>query len=144
MRRLLFLVLLFSPSAHAVDYQFTPPNFPDGASGVLFHYYLPAIDKFASNVNLGSQAFAGSVEAYDELTQAQFRQYSFEVLRSEIRGNEIVYEYRGVVQERLLFWYARAIKHGNNFYVITATYPQIRAEIDGPALRAAVDSFQLK
>lgn len=143
MRKLWLFLFLFSPSAFAVDYDFTPPSFPDSESGLLFNYYLPSIDNFASNVNLGSQAFAGSVEEYDAITQMQFKQYGFEVLRSEIRGNEILYSYQGEYQARKVLWYARAIKHGAKFYVITATYPLSRAETDGPVLRASVESFHL-
>jgi len=143
MYRLLLIILLFSPPVYAADYQFTPPEFPPDRSGLQFQYYLPLEDKFASNVNLVSQEHVGSLEVYDQITRAQLEHFSFEVLHSEIRDGEIVYEYRGELKGRRMHWYQRALKRGDTIYLITASFPQSRAATDGPILRASVDSFRL-
>jgi len=144
MSRLLLLFALFSSSVFAVDYRFTPPEFPPDRSGLQFHYYLPLQDKFASNVSLVSQEYVGSLEVYDQITRAQFEHFSFEVLRAEIRNGEIVYEYRGELKGRQMHWYQRVLKRGDTIYLVTATFPQSRADTDGTLLRASVDSFRLQ
>lgn len=126
------------------DYDFTPPAFPHTVGGQVFQHYLPAADGFAANVNLQIQPFEGSMDEYIELSNEQFEQLDFAVVDMSRGDNEVIYEYRGRLQNTDLHWYSRVIKQGNYYYVVTATALESRWDTERDQLIDSVNSFSLR
>lgn len=127
----------------AADYEFTPPAFPDDTGGQVFQYFMPASDGFAANVNLQIQPYEGSLEEYEALSVAQFEQLDLEVVQTERRDDELMFEYQGSMQGTEMHWYARVIKKGDLFYVVTATALAERWSAERDELTRSVQSFSL-
>lgn len=139
------VLTLLSIAIHAVEYDFTPPEFKPTDSGTVFHFFLPTALGFAANVNLQAQDYAESLESYDKLSREQFKNIKWEVLEGGFRDNgELFYVYTGEMNGRKLQWYSRAFKQGDKVYLITATFRASRADSDGKILQQSVDSFKLK
>lgn len=140
---LLGALFMLSQPLLATEYNFQPPEFPEQTAGQVFQYYLPAQNGFAANVNLQIQPFDGSMEEYEELSVSQFEQLDIEVLQLERAENELLIEYRGAMQDTELHWYARVLKQGDLYYVLTATALAERWSEEQDALVDSVHSFSL-
>ncbi|MGX5913830.1 hypothetical protein ACR0ST_03765 [Aliidiomarina sp. Khilg15.8] len=127
----------------AVDYDFTPPAFPDDTGGQVFQYFMPASNGFAANVNLQIQPYEGSLEEYEALSIAQFEQLELEVVQTDRSDGELMFEYRGDMQGTEMHWYARVIQHDGLFYVVTATALAERWDEERDELTRSVQSFSL-
>lgn len=140
----LLVTTSFAAPPEALQYDFTPPAYPDDQAGQIFHYYMPPADGFSANINLIAQPYNDTLQAYDELSQAEFEQLDLDLIRNELANGVLTYEYKGRVQNIDLHWYARATKKGDKIYLITATALADRWETDSPALVESVNSFALK
>ena len=105
-------------------------------------FFLPASDGFAANVNIQRQKYSESIEAYDKLSASQFKELKLTVLNHELKGNEILYEYKGEMQAKTLHGYARSIKHGEYVYLATATCLDSYWEKQKGELMKSIDSFK--
>jgi len=104
---------------------------------------LPAVDKFAANVNVQIQPYEGTIEEYEALTLKQFKDFGLKVIeRKKVGKLVIVFHYSGELQGRLLHWYARAEKSGDHVYLVTATTGEGQWAEQAAKLKACVDSFQ--
>ena len=121
-----------------------PPAVQGSAGYLVAAFSTPLQDGFSANVNVQRQEFRQSIDAYDELTKAQFVQAGFTVVKRERRGErEIVYEYTGQLQGRALHWYARAVAATPHVYLITATALDSSWPAQKAMLVRSVESFRI-
>jgi len=107
-------------------------------------FLLSASDGFAANVNIQKQKYSASIEAYDNLTVRQFKNFKFNVLERKRKDNEVTYEYKGYGQGKSLHWYARAIKQGKHVYLVTATGLDSHWSEQKAELMNSVNSFKVE
>ena len=86
----------------------------------LAMFFLEMTDDFSPNINVQSQPFVGSLAEYDNISVAQFNEWGMEIVQHNSNEEEIMYEYRGVMQNLRMHWYARALKRGDFIYLVTA------------------------
>ncbi len=115
-----------------------------GDSYQVAAFLLPPSDGFSANVNVQKQRFGDSLEAYDKLSTAQFREFKFAVVKTARKGNQVTWEYMGDLQGRKLHWYARAIKSGDYVYLATGTVLESRWDKQKAAIIRSVESFTVK
>lgn len=148
MKLLAVLTLLATTSFTAIDsvleYDFEPPAFAADQHGQILHYYMAPHDGFAANINLMAQPYEDTLEAYDELSQGQFKQMGLTLISNELKHGVLTYEYKGKMQGRELHWYSRALKRGDTVYIVTVSVLAKRWEKDSPALIKSAQSFGLK
>ena len=104
---------------------------------------LPSEHGFSANVNVQIQAFEGSLQEYQTLSELQFKQMNIEVLSAEIQDGILQYEYKGFYEQKDLHWYAKAVKSGPYVYLATATSLEKNWQQNRFELQQAVDSFKL-
>lgn len=124
----------------------SPPTGPVGAADAVFQpitLMQPMRGGFAANVNVMSQPFGGTAEAYLVTSLAQAEAMNWTVLASGHSETGCVFEATGTMGARQLHWYARAVMQGERVILATATALESRWEEDGPGLRASVDSLAL-
>lgn len=122
-----------------------PMDAPAGAGiymPVMFN--LPVTDGFAPNVNVQSQPYAQSLEAYRELSEKQFKTFKFTVVDSAEKDGALYFEYTGKMGGKSLHWYAKAIKKGDKVILATATALESQWDKNSKKLKACVDSLKLK
>ena len=105
---------------------------------------LPAKGGFAANVNVQIQEYPGSLQEYYELSSGQLEQLGLRVIEEAITPSYLVMEYEGVMQGRLLHFYAKAIKRGKSVYLATATDSADNWPNTGSELKSVVDSLELR
>lgn len=152
MRKILLLsVLLLANSVFANELVFEQSGFsiealdaaPVAEGMQPIQMFLPQVDGFAGNVNVQIQPYSESLAAYKALSDAQFTEFGLEVIRSDMKSKELVFEYRGVMREHALRFYAKAIKKGDYIYLATATDLQSQWPKTGQQLIDTVNSLQL-
>ncbi len=121
-----------------------PPLSGDAPVVQLAMFFLPPANSFTANVGIQKQQFAGTIGAYDTLSANQFKQMGLTILTRKLKGNEILWEYKGTMQEKLMHWYARSIKANNYVFVVTAVGLEEQWGKQKTALMKSVDSFVLK
>jgi ABC-type antimicrobial peptide transport system permease subunit len=105
---------------------------------------LPPSEGFSPNVSVQIQQYTNSLKEYSELSNKQFKQVNFKVIKNIVSKNSIVFEYSGIMQKRNLHWYAVAYKKGNSIYLVTATATQSQWQSKSKQLISCVNSFKLK
>ena len=81
---------------------------------------------------------------YISLTKSQFQQHGLTVIKIEMQGKFAArLEYSGTMRSMSLHWYARAIKRGNQVYLVTGTALDAQWSAVEALLRRCVDSFRL-
>ena len=113
------------------------------ASYQIAMFYLPPADGFAANVNVQKQEFKDTIEAYHRISLKQFKQLNAAMLKQNINGNEIMYEFRAEIKGRDLHFYVRAVQREGFVYLITATGLESQWGEQKTALMKSVDSFKL-
>lgn len=115
-----------------------------GATFTALQMFLPAVNNFASNVDVQVQAYPGTMEAYIDLSRQQLEQLKLEVIRSDKRpGDACLFEYRGQMGEQKLHFYARGILKSGSVYLATARTTEDQWSSLGDNLKSCVDSLQL-
>ena len=109
-------------------------------------FLLPASDGFAPNVNVQKQAYEGTIEDYDKLSTGQFTALKLTSVNRTLKKDEVIYEYKGLMQGSRLHWYARALKKGQYVYLVTATAldSQWKDEKKKKKLIDSVNSFKFE
>ncbi|EAT13933.1 hypothetical protein HF888_10860 [Bermanella marisrubri] len=105
---------------------------------------LPAKGGFAANVNVQIQEYPGTLQEYLDLSVGQLDQMGLRILDQSISDAELVMEYEGVMQGRLLHFYAKAVKRGKSVYLATATDSADNWANTAAELKSVVDSLKLK
>lgn len=106
---------------------------------------LPPVGGFAPNVNVQIQPFAGSLEAYVDLTRRQLEGAGVELVAEPVMdGIRATWEYRGAMGGRQLHWYQSATQAGDSVFLVTATAPDSHWSALREQLVRAVDSFELE
>lgn len=106
--------------------------------------FLPTSDNFAPNTNVQIQEFDGTIQEYLALTKSQFQQANLTFIKTPtINSNQVLLEYTGDIGQGPLRWYARAIKHGNTVYLVTATAKASQWSTVSEKLIRNVQSFKL-
>ena len=82
---------------------------------------LPVSDGFAPNVNVMIQPFPGTIKDYADMSRGQFRAMNMTIKDAHITTTSIRWTYVGVLKGRTLKFYARALKRGDQIYLVTAT-----------------------
>ncbi|MFC3679469.1 hypothetical protein [Bacterioplanoides pacificum] len=59
--------------------------------------FLPAVNGFAANVNVQLQFYSDSLQAYQALSESQFKQFGMTLVRSELKQDILWFEYRGAI-----------------------------------------------
>ena len=106
--------------------------------------FLPAEGGFAANVNIQIQPYTGTISDYKKLSESQFSQLGIKIIRSELKGNIVTFEYTGPMNNAMLHWYAKAVKKGNYVYLATATSLDENWTTNKTKLVSSVNSFILK
>lgn len=144
--------MLAIPAAHAqtarplhfssAGFSITPLDSPPGDAMIEpLIMCLPAREGFAANVNIQIQPYKGKLDDYSSLTVAQLKGGGLTLLQYKTAGKTAaIYEYSGTTQGRVLHYYQRAEKSGDNVYLTTATAPDDQWADLGPRLKACVDS----
>jgi hypothetical protein len=153
--KILFLIILlgiaslgFADGKYVNDtlgFEMSVPG-PAGSSPVYTHciFYLSAQDDFAANVNLQVQEFNGKIEDYKNLSDEQFKQASLKIIQSSTEGEIYAVEYAGKMNQYDLHWFAKAFRHKNKIYLVTATGLEKLWKTQGPILMQSVNSFKVK
>jgi hypothetical protein len=106
---------------------------------------LPPTRGFSPNVNVQIQPYAGSAQAYLDLTLRQLGAAKFELIGTPtVDARSMTLEYAGTAGGKDLHWYAKAFKKDNSFFLITATALHAQWGDVSDQLRSVVDSFQLE
>jgi hypothetical protein len=129
----------------SLGFEMTAPK-PAELPAVYQHsiFYLPAADGFAANVNVQIQAFDGTIEDYQKISEGQFREAKLNITTSEVKAGVFRTEYSGKLENYDLHWYARAVKKGGRVYLVTGTALNKRWKTEGQILIHSVESFKLK
>ena len=104
---------------------------------------LPVSDGFAPNVNVMIQPFPGTIKDYADMSRGQFRAMNMTIKDAHITPTSIRWTYVGVLKGRTLKFYARALKRGDQIYLVTATALAAQWTKVGAKLVTVVDSFAL-
>ena len=157
MKKLAFymgIVILFSIFAQAqgknnyvstcYGFSMNVPSVKDNIniSHQIAFFFLPMSDGFAPNVNVQIQAFEGTIDDYDRISTNQFKSFSFILISRMIKKDFIIYEYKGITQEKKMHWYQKAVKKENHIFLITATALETQWMITKTSLIDSVDSFK--
>jgi len=106
-------------------------------------FFLEARNGFAANVGIQRQKFPGDIQAYDKLSAQQIEKLELEMVQRQVKDGQVLYEYKGTVKNRMLHFYARAIKQGPHVFLVTATTLEKNWAQDKATLMQSVDSFKL-
>src|ERR1700683_543994 len=88
-----------------------------GATFTALQMFLPPVNNFATNVDVQVQAYPGTMEAYIDLSRQQMEQLKLDVIRSDKRpGDACLFEYRGLMGDQKLHFYARGILKSGSVY----------------------------
>ncbi len=144
-------LLALAPAVAAQDsYQnrlFTinaPASSGDYANSQPVLMSLPYDQGFAPNVNVQVQVYQGSMEAYVQLSEEQFRALNWKLIKKGVTENKALFEYAGEYNGRAMHWYTEAIRRGDRVYLITATTLEAQWSSYGSRLIASVQSFRLR
>ena len=119
------------------------PAAPPGVQQLVLTMSLPPDDTgFAANVNVMRQPWADTLDAYDDLTDAQLDQMGWRVTEREALEGELRYRYEGAFQGRPLRWSARAVPGDGVVFLVTATATPEQWERSGAQLDRSVESFE--
>ena len=153
MKKLLYLMIVVSSFETMADqylskhYGFTlkPPVSASSLSQThqIAMFLLPPTDGFAPNVNIQLQVWGKSLKAYKSLSENQLKGMSFQVIRSSLKADQVIFEYTGMSQGKKLHWYSKAVAKGKNIYLITATALHSQWASTGKDLIESVDSLKL-
>ena len=87
------------------------------SSQIRLVMYVGDETDFNSNVNVMIQDFSGTIDEYKELSESQYRDLGWDVLRSEIIDGAYYVEVSG----GLFHYYAKGISNGSYVYLATGT-----------------------
>jgi len=105
--------------------------------------YLPPSDGFSPNVNIQKQFYEGTLQEYSVLSIKQFKQMRFELINSKVTDKFLTFEYKGSIQGRNLYWYAKVYKKDDIVYLVTATCTVKQKGKVIEHLKECVNSFNL-
>lgn len=117
---------------------------PDDVATTVLMTLLPPSDGFAPNMNVMIQPYQGSMNDYIALSKGQFKETNLTVVSEKKRSEtEWVVEYKGLMQNNDLHFYARAIAHEGKVYLTTATAKETQWKPIANMMRKHVDSFKM-
>ena len=122
----------------------SPPIATYGPNGMVVSMLLNPNNHFSGNVNVMVQDFNGDIDAYDKLSQSQFKEFKFKIVNMAKEKNVITYEYSGRQGQLDLHWYAKVFKKSNKFYLVTATALNQDWNEQKGALINSVNSFKFE
>lgn len=108
-----------SPLDHAIE-----------ESRVVLAMFLPASGGFASNINVITQPYSGTLDEYIALSE------------NKIGNDTVVFEYTEEMQTRPLHFYGKATLKTGLVYLTTATATDEQWKVLSNKLKACVDSFE--
>lgn len=133
--------LVFEESGFSINSLDSPPSL---SGGQPLQMLLPAVNGFAANINVQIQPYTGTISQYKELSESQFKQLGLTTIHSKANESNLLFEYTGIMSNKKLHWYSKAIKKGDFVYLVTATEQETSWEQTKNKLISAVDSFKLK
>lgn len=157
MKKLFFVFALVLPLASASSGQttnqlhFTKAGFsiapleapPGETSQQVLMMFLPVTDKFAPNVNVQIQPYAGTIAEYIALSLEEFKRMGLKLSQQKSLGKSaVVFEYAGKLKGQPYHWYARAEKSGGKVYLVTAAATDEQWSTVASQLKTCVDSFR--
>lgn len=111
---------------------------------ILILSYTTSFDDFTPNVNIAIQQFPGTIKEYIKNSIDQCKNANFQILDNEyISDVDALLVYSGAVGRNLVF-YARAVKKGDNIFLITATCRPEDWDNIGKKLVQSVMSFNTR
>ncbi len=114
------------------------------ANYVVLFMNMPPTDNFSPNINVMVQQYAGSLADFKTLSESQFIEQKWVLIKSEVRDkNVLVLEYAGKYNGIDMHWYSRVMKRGGQAYLVTGTAREIQWKQVSARLTATVDSFVL-
>ena len=150
----LFLSTLFAlTSAQAGTLDFSAAGFkidsldvePRAGSDIrALQMWLPEKNGISANVNVHVQPFDGSMAQYVVLSLGQLEQLGTTIVSRRQEGDTVVFEYKGNIRGQNFHWYAKAVKHLEHVYLVTATDSQQNWDSHKQQLMSVVNSFELK
>jgi len=115
------------------------------SSYVVLFMNLPPTENFSPNVNVMVQQYQGTLEDFKILSETQFVEQKWVLIRSEVReGKALVLEYAGAYNGVDMHWYSRVLKRGGQVFLVTCTARESQWGKLSPRLVGAVDSFTLE
>ncbi len=118
---------------------------PGSASISPLMMFLPSSDGFSPNVNVSIQAYPEPMKNYVALSKKQFALMHLQIVGEKQNGNsEWIVEYKGLVKENNIHFYARAIAKNGKVYLTTGTAKESQWNSIGRSIRQHVDSFKTK
>ncbi|MGB0768230.1 MAG: hypothetical protein ACPGYV_11020 [Phycisphaeraceae bacterium] len=127
-----------------LEFDFERPAFAADGIGTIAIHFMAAKDGFSSNVNLIAQPFAGTMEAYDQISMKEFEQMGLTVIEKTNTDGVLRYHYKGVQNGLPLRFFSKAVQVDNRVYLATATTLQKEWETVSQELVRSVESFELK
>jgi len=127
-------------------FSITPLEEESDSSGyVVLFMNLPPTENFSPNVNVMVQRYQGTLEDFKILSETQFVEQKWVLIRSEIKeGKVLVLEYAGAYNGVDMHWYSRVLKRGGRVFLVTCTARESQWGKLSPRLVGAVDSFTLE
>lgn len=118
---------------------------PGPASISPLMMFLPSSDGFSPNINVSIQPYPDSMKDYISLSKKQFAQMDWQIVSEKQNGSdEWVVEYKGLVKENSLHFYARAVAKNGKVYLTTGTAKESQWNSVGQIIRQHVNSFKIK
>ena len=113
----------------------------------IFYISDKATNGVIPNVNVQRQTIAG-LEAYQQLSNSQFKSLGWTVLNEEMVGSgekaEYRVEYTGPLQGTSFHWLAKGYVSGSSIILVTCTTHAEAWKDEGPLCQQALDSVKVK
>ena len=150
MKKIFAFTLLFAMFANAdfsnEQFEIKSPAFSQKnvPAGLITMFFLPAYDNFTANILVQKQHFPANLDAYKQMLIKQTKSLNHTVIHDSINGNILLFEYKGMQNNREFHWYAKASKHGDYMYLVTGTSTENGWSVQADIIRNSVNSFKLK
>lgn len=125
------------------NFKITPPTIENKSVNThVAMFFLPQEKGFSPNIIIIVQEFKESIAEYDKMSKEEFAKMKWVILKSEIKGEQVIYEYTGLSNKLKIRCYVRACKVGDSIYLVTATALEEQWEKTAETLIKSVESFQ--
>ena len=131
--------LVFLNSGFAIS----PLDEPGKGTHLLLSMFLPASGGFSPNVNVQSQEYSGTIDEYVTMSLHGLKESKFDLIsNSKPSKDRVVCEYTGLMNGKVLHFYANAVMKDRTVFLVTATALEDQWKGASEKLRSCVDSLE--
>jgi len=131
--------LVFKNNGFAIS----PLDEPAKNTQLVLSMYIPSAGRFASNVTVMIQPFAGNLDEYIDLSKKQFKEGNLKIIAdSKLQKSIWLVEYTGEMGGKDMHLYSRATLKAGKVYLVTGTSTADSWKTTSLKLKPCVDSFE--